>query len=326
MWDSPRVLNLAALIVAVVAVAAFAAGAAAWASRRPMFALKSIRVEPDVLIGASASQSVSQSASRPVPQPFRHVNVATIRAEAIPRILDTTRNNFFTVDLEAVRRAIESVAWVRRAQVRREWPNRLVVKVEEHQVLGTWDDGRLVNTFGELFAANPAEAEEDSKTPLPELSGPVGSERDVASRYVDFRSWFARLSLVPDQVALSPRYAWTVHVDNGSEGGNSGGEGGSSGGGLTIDLGRERDGNTIPERVLRMINAWPQLTARWPRPTLIDLRYPNGFALRAEGLRLAAEGAKPALRAAPGRAPKKPVPPRSQPDNRSTKPEVKATR
>ncbi len=310
MWDSPRVLNLAALVVALVAVAAFAAGAAAWASRRPMFALKSIRVEPDALVAAAASQSAAQ--------PFRHVDVATIRQDAIRRILTTTRNNFFTVDLEVVRRAIESVAWVRRAQVRREWPNRLVVKVEEHQVLGTWGDGRLVNTFGELFAANPAEAEEDSETPLPELSGPVGSERDVASRYVDLKSWLARLSLVPDQVALSPRYAWSVHVDNGSDSAGSDG--------LTIEIGRERDANTIPERVLRMINAWPQLTARWPRPTLIDLRYPNGFALRAEGLRLAEEGAKPATRAAAKHMPKKPLSPRPELTIRSTKPEVKATR
>ena len=190
--------------------------------------------------------------------------------------------NFFTVDLEAVRRAFETVAWVRRAQVRREWPNRLVVAIEEQQVLGAWDDGRFVNTFGELFTANAAEAEDDVKS-LPELAGPEGSERDVASRYLDFKSWFARLSLVPDQVTLSPRYAWSVHFDNGTDNG------------LTVDLGRERDGATVPERVVRMLNAWPELTARWPKPTSIDLRYPNGFALRAEGLRLADEN-RPALR------------------------------
>ncbi|MEO8937121.1 MAG: cell division protein FtsQ/DivIB [Burkholderiaceae bacterium] len=268
MWDSPRIVNMIALTIATVALVAITAGAAAWASRRPMFALKSIRIEP-----VAISDVVAQSAPLPA---LRHVNVATIRQAALPRILASTSGNFFTVDLEAVRRAFETVAWVRRAQVRREWPNRLVVRIEEHQVLGTWDDGRLVNTFGELFTANPAEAEEDDTT-LPELAGPEGSERDVASRYVDFKSWFARLSLVPDQVTLSPRYAWTVHFDNGTDSG------------LTVDLGRERDGNTIPERVLRMLNAWPALTARWPKPTLIDLRYPNGFALRAEGLRLAAE-------------------------------------
>ena len=268
MWDSPRLLNLAALVVTLAATAAFVAGAAVWASRRPAFALKGIRIE--------AMPPVTATVDPSKPIALRHVNASTIRASALPLIRQSTSGNFFNVDLEAVRHAFESVPWVRRAQVRREWPDRLVVRLEEHQVLGTWDDGRLVNTFGELFAANTAEAEEDDSD-LPELTGPVGSERDVASRYVDFKSWFARLSLVPDQVTLSPRYAWSVHLENGTESG------------LTVDLGRERDGNTVPERVLRMINAWPSLIAHWPKPTLIDLRYPNGFALRAEGLRLAEE-------------------------------------
>lgn len=280
MWDSPRLVNLAALLIATLACVAFAVGAAAWASRRPMFVLKAIRIEP---IGP---ESIAASAATSLV--FRHVNAATIRAEALPRIVASTSGNFFTVDLEAVRRAFETVAWVRRAQVRREWPDRLVVRIEEHQVLGSWDDGRLVNTFGELYAANPAEAEEDAEA-LPELAGPDGSERDVASRYVDFKSWFARLALVPDQVTLSPRYAWSVHFDNGTATG------------LTVDLGRERDRNTVPERVLRMLKAWPGLVARWPKPTSIDLRYPNGFALRAEGLRLAEDTARPVLRPAAAR-------------------------
>ena len=279
MWDSARLLNLVAVLIATVACVALAAGAAAWASRRPMFTLKAIRVEPMAI--------VSQPTPAAAPT-FRHVNAATIRAAAIPRIVATTTGNFFTIDLEAVRRAMEGVAWVRRAQVRREWPNRLVVRIEEHEVLGTWDDGRLVNTFGELYSANAAEAEDDVDT-LPELAGPIGSERDVASRYVDFRSWFARLSLKPDQVTLSPRYAWSAHFDNGTDSG------------LTVDFGRERDGATVPDRVARMLAAWPGLTARWPKPTLIDLRYPNGFALRAQGLRLAEE--TPAQRAAPIRKP-----------------------
>ena len=286
MWDSSRLMNVAALAIATLALVAFVAGAAVWASRRPMFALKSIRLEPF----ASSAASVQPGGT------FRHVDASTVRDAALPMIRTSTTGNFFTVDLEAVRRAFETVPWVRRAQVRREWPDRLVVRIEEHQVLGTWDDGRLVNTFGELFVAKAADARQDTEA-LPELAGPDGSERDVASRFVDFRTWFARLALVPDQVTLSPRYAWSVHFDNGTDNG------------LTVDLGRERDGNTVPERVLRMLAAWPQLVARWPKPTLIDLRYPNGFALRADGLRLAEETSKPgavAPRATP-RSTNKPI-------------------
>jgi hypothetical protein len=45
----------------------------------------------------------------------------------------------------------------------------------------------------------------------------------------------------------------------------------------------------LEERIARMQAAYPSLAAKWPHLTLVDLRYPNGFALRAEGLRLSDE-------------------------------------
>jgi len=45
-----------------------------------------------------------------------------------------------------------------------------------------------------------------------------------------------------------------------------------------------------------LLVSYPLVTAKWPKPTLIDLRYPNGFALRAQGLRLADDGKKPAAK------------------------------
>jgi hypothetical protein len=73
-----------------------------------------------------------------------------------------------------------------------------------------------------------------------------------------------------------------------------------------------------------MLNAWPQLTSRWPKPTLVDLRYPNGFALRAEGLRLAEEAPKAPVRPAA----KPPVKPVAKPNAgpAAAKPEAKVSR
>ena len=50
------------------------------------------------------------------------------------------------------------------------------MQVEEHEALGTWgnaDSGRLINTYGEVFVANTAEAEEDAQ--LLALDGPPES-------------------------------------------------------------------------------------------------------------------------------------------------------
>ena len=81
--------------------------------------------------------------------------------------------------------------WVRRAAVRREWPNKLVVVIDEHKPLGTWgEDGKLISVEGDLFTANLAEAEEEGD--LPEFAGRPASEREVAPVTAISRSGWRR--------------------------------------------------------------------------------------------------------------------------------------
>ncbi|AMP07204.1 cell division FtsQ family protein [Collimonas pratensis] len=217
-----------------------------WLAQRPMFTLKTIRIE-----------GISQGE-------LRRINPLIVRSTALPRI----KGNFFTANLDTVRTAFESVPWVRKATVQREWPNTLVVTVEEHQPLATWDDdGRLLSVHGDLFTANLDEAEEDGE--LLRLSGPDGSEKDVVARLADFRQWFAPLKLNPVDVALSSRYAWTVKLDNG----------------MTVELGREQNKTTLKDRVARLVQIYPQLLSRLQnRIESVDMRYPNGLALKASGM------------------------------------------
>jgi cell division protein FtsQ len=247
MWNNTRLLNAIALLLVSAVIAAVTAVALRWLTHRPQFVLRVVSVDAESGV-------------------LRHVTPATVRAVALPSI----QGNFFSVNLEGVRQAFEAVAWVRHARVRREWPDRLVVRLEEHEALAIWNDDRLINTFGEVYSANLAEAEADGALPL--LYGPEGSEKEVRGRYADMQNWFAALDLRPSELALSARYAWTVRLDHGSSNG------------LTVELGRETDANTLSERVTRLVAAYPEITARWPRLTFLDLRYPNGFALRAEGV------------------------------------------
>ena len=213
-----------------------------------MFTLKVIRIE-----GIEA--------------PLRHIDPTTVRATALPKI----RGNFFTANLDNVRQVFETVPWVRRATVRREWPNKLVVQLEEHMPLGTWgDDGRLLSVKGEVFTANLAEAEEDAD--LAEFDGPGGSEKEVVARFNELREWFRSVQLAPEGVRLTGRYAWSVRLNNG----------------MTIELGKEQAGKaTVRERVDRFVKVYPKLlTLLQDRIESVDMRYPNGLALRATGLTL----------------------------------------
>lgn len=254
MWQDVRLLNATANTLFGLLVLAIIGSGLWWVMHRPMFALREVRLEG------------------PEGAPLKHVSPSTVRATALPRI----KGNFFTADLEQVRVAFESVPWVRRAAVRREWPNKLVVAIDEHRPLGTWgDDGRLISQDGDLFTANLDEAEEDGR--LPEFFGPPGSEREVVGRFRDFIGWLAPVQLKPESVQLSGRYAWTVKLSNGT----------------TVELGREQTRETLKNRVERLVRVYPQLVARLPgQIEYVDMRYPNGLALKADGLKLAPETKK----------------------------------
>jgi cell division protein FtsQ len=254
MWQDAKALNATASGIFVLTVLACIAAGVWWVAQRPMFTLRTIRIE-----------TIGQDE-------LRHVNHLTLRSNALGRI----KGNFFTTNLDAVRQAFESVPWVRRATVRREWPDQLIVALEEHEALGTWgEDGKLLSTKGDVFTANLAEAEEDHT--LPEFDGPDGSEKEVLSRYDELRTWFAPLKLVPESLSLSGRYAWTVRLNNG----------------MSVALGREQTSTTLKERVDRLMGIYPQLVEHLQNIETIDMRYQNGLALSAAGLKIPAEGAKP---------------------------------
>lgn len=246
MWNNVRQLNLAANAMhALLALALLVAGSF-WLVQRPNFALREIRIEGDT----------------------DHINAPTVRASVVGRL----KGNFFTVDLDAARQAFEQMPWVRHASVRRVWPNALAVNLEEYKPIATWGSDQLVSTDGELFTANQAELDEE----LPAFDGPEGSAKEVVARYRDFVKWFAPLGLTPDEVTLSPRYAWTVKLSNGTQ----------------VELGRERNADTLGERSRRLIAAWAAVTQRWGEDVeYADLRYPNGFAIRAAGMRFISDTA-----------------------------------
>jgi len=243
MWNDIRALNIITRAMLGVVLLALLFAGYKWMARQPMFDLRVVQVR-----AANGG-------------PLRYVDAATVRSAALPRI----RGNFFSVNLNAARQAFETVPWVQHASVRREWPDKLIVQVDEYQALGTWgeQEGRLISVDGILFTANLDEAEEDGK--LPVLVGPDDSAREVAQRLADLREWLAPVKLTPSSLLLSKRYAWTAMLDNG----------------IVLNLGRAHEREQLKARVDRFVSVYPQLAAALPgRIESVDMRYPNGLALK----------------------------------------------
>ncbi|MBK1735608.1 hypothetical protein CKO15_09985 [Halorhodospira abdelmalekii] len=160
------------------------------------------------------------------------------------------------VDTRGAQRALEALPWVRQAQVRRVWPSRLEVALEEREALGVWGEGALIDREGEVFEPNPATFPEA----LPHLSGPPESAEQMARAYRHIESLLAREGLQVRVLRLSPRGSWRAELD----------------GGIELALGREQP----LERVARFVDVLPELTAHSEaRMQRVDLRYPNGFAV-----------------------------------------------
>ena len=197
----------------------------------------------------------------------RHSNSATLRANVAPRISGT----FFSVDLSRVRAAFEAVPWVRKAVVRREFPNRLHVILQEHEPVGLWGgdgDTRLINSFGEIFEANVGEVDQDN---LPTLSGPDGQGPEVLAMYQALAPLFANTDTPLVQLTLSGRGSWTAGLD----------------GGATVELGRGSM-EEVRARAERLLGTLTQVLSRYGRQAnameYADLRHVNGYAIRLRGV------------------------------------------
>ncbi|HEX6158196.1 MAG TPA: cell division protein FtsQ/DivIB [Burkholderiales bacterium] len=172
---------------------------------------------------------------------------------ALPRI----SGNFFAADLAEVRASVERLPWVRHVAVRRVWPGRLEISIEEHVALARWGDDALVNTHGERFAGKTDQA-------LPLFIGPAGTQAEVARRYARFSAIVAPLGTRIERVALSARHAWQLRLANG----------------LHLALGRDAD--LAENRLRRFVEVYPAVNNK---NEYVDLRYPNGFAVRVPDLK-----------------------------------------
>jgi len=190
--------------------------------------------------------------------PLHSVRLSTVPQRVVAEdVLQAVRGevsgNFFTVDVERLRQSLEKLPWVRSVSIRREFPGRLTVQLEEHRALARWNSSTLVNTHGEVFAAS-------SEEQLPEFIGQNGASFEVAQRYGEFRQQLAVLNLQVAQLILTPRHAWRVILNNG----------------MTLELGREE----MQQRLARFVAVYPySLAARADSVRYVDLRYRNGFAL-----------------------------------------------
>ncbi len=235
-WNRPALMNLAADMLLLMGGVMLIWAAAMALQRLPFFPLRQVVV------------------ATPLAQVSRAQIEYTARA--------AVNGNFFTINLENAQAAFERLPWVRRADVRRVWPDGIELRIEEHHASARWTplDGepRLVNTRGEVFAGS-------TPLPLPVFSGPEGSAPRILARHQEFVVALAQIGRTPVATRLSAREAWQLKLDDG----------------VLLELGRDQPKHPLIERLSRFTTHYAASRARLQTVGVVDMRYPNGFALRA---------------------------------------------
>ncbi len=198
----------------------------------------------------------------PAVMPVRHVGVDGLlrhvsRAQLQRRIEEVVSGeSFFTVDVDAVRKAARGIPWVDDIRVRKQWPDRLRVEVVEQRAVLRWNDRMLVNARGEPFAAPRA----SFPAGLARLRGGRADLPRLFAAYRDIQRRLNPLGLRVAELERSARGGWRLQLDDGPR----------------VELGRQ----PWTRRIMRLVALYPRLSADpRRRPGRIDLRYANGLAV-----------------------------------------------
>jgi cell division protein FtsQ len=244
-----KLMNWVALLLLLGALALAGVGLARWLAGHPVFAIHGITVQGDT----------------------SHSSDVTLRTQVLPLI----RGTFITVDMAGAKRAFEMAPWVRRVVVQREFPDRLRVKLQEHQVVAYWGaegESTLVNTYGEVFEANPGEVDQDD---LPRLNGPKEESAQILAMYQRLQPQFAAYDMQIEALELTGRGSWRAEMDSGAE----------------FELGRGTE-DVVVARSVRFLSSMKQVIANYGRGVSalahVDLRHEQGYAIRLKGVSLLA--------------------------------------
>lgn len=249
-----RLMNAAARLLLALVLLGAALAAWRWLQQAPVLPIRHVQLQGEVT---------------------RH-SAEEVREHAAPLLA----GHFLGLDLAQGRAAFEALPWVRRAVVRRVFPDTLVVELQEHQPAAVWEGPadapssapaeRLVNREGEVFEADIGEVEEDG---LPRLAGPEGSAAQMLALAGRLQQAIAPAGLGLARLQLSQRGAWLLELEGGAR--------------LTLGRGSEAE---LLARCERFARTYAELRERYPQPLeYADLRHADGYALRLRGVSTAAE-------------------------------------
>lgn len=209
-----------------------------------------------VMIGAIYLFRIAQDV------PIRQVSVATelehVNRDRVREVCSRyVGGGFFSADLKGLEQDLGTIPWIRSASVRRSWPNRIVISIEEQVPRFRWGEKGLLNKYAEPFEVGNAEMFSN----LPQLHGNEGREMRLAKIYLHYSKAFREAGLVIEKLHEDERLNMQLQLKNGME----------------IAIGSEN----VSQKLDQFLRSYELFSpTQQARILAVDLRHGNGMAIR----------------------------------------------
>lgn len=193
--------------------------------------------------------------------PLRSINIGSELHQVSENDIQTVVKphliqGFFGLDVEAVQKSLKQLPWVESAEVRRVWPDQLVVLIKEQTAQARWGEKGILSTEAVIFY--PETPMVSDKLPL--FMGPDERAKEMLQQYLSTLELLGPTGLAVRVLELSPSGVWQIMLDNG----------------VAVILGK----TGLNERTARFVQAYRNnLQMQIQRIAYVDLRYTNGFSI-----------------------------------------------
>ena len=218
------------------------------------------------LVGIAGYEVVTKEHIRSLPIKNASLPIKYVRTEGVFQYLSKNEvktvlqplvmSGFFDADMQAIHTAVSTLPWVDTVTVKRIWPDAIDIKLREKKPYARWGKNSLITERGVIFTPKNIEQFQN----LTVVTGPELQQVKVLEIMKGIKTALADQSMELAEFSINDRWAWKIKLANGME----------------ILLGRNEQLKKL-QRFLKTVTVLKQ--ERIEQIAIVDLRYPNGYAV-----------------------------------------------
>lgn len=183
---------------------------------------------------------------------FQYLSKDEVKTALMPQVM----KNIFEADMQGIHDSVEKLPWVKHVNVERVWPDAIDISVQERKAFVRWGKDGLLTESGELFT--PTNVAQFGALLL--VEGPKDQEAKTLEIMKGVKLALDDKALDLAEFSVNDRAAWKIKLATG----------------LEILLGNTEQLKKL-QRFLNTLHILGQ--QKLAAMQIIDLRYPNGFAV-----------------------------------------------